>query len=89
VVQSNNKFDIEREIFHESIKNFQTESTLSIKVKNQINSKLTGKPGEDISISLLDTLRNEKLENENTSTYDDRIISSAKSVFEEDYFYDN
>jgi DNA repair protein SbcD/Mre11 len=89
VVQSNNKFDIEREIFHESIKNFQTESTLSIKVKNQINSKLTGKPGEDISISLLDTLRNEKLENENTSTYDDRIISSAKSVFDEDYFYDN
>ncbi len=89
VVQSNNKFDIEREIFHESIKNFQTESTLSIKVKNQINSKLTGKPGEDISISLLDTLRNEKLENENTSTYDDRIISCAKSVFEEDYFYDN
>jgi DNA repair protein SbcD/Mre11 len=89
VVQSCNKFDIEREIFHESIKNFQTESTLSIKVKNQINSKLTGKPGEDISISLLDTLRNEKLENENTSTYDDRIISSAKSVFEEDYFYDN
>ena len=89
VVQSNNKFDIEREIFHESIKNFQTESTLSIKVKNQINSKLTGKPGENISISLLDTLRNEKLENENTSTYDDRIISCAKSVFEEDYFYDN
>jgi DNA repair exonuclease SbcCD nuclease subunit len=89
VVQSNNKFDIEREIFHESIKNFQTESTLSIKVKNQINSKLTGKPGENISISLLDTLRNEKLENENTSTYEDRIISCAKSVFEEDYFYDN
>jgi DNA repair protein SbcD/Mre11 len=89
VVQSNNKFDIEREIFHESLKNFQTESTLSIKVKNQINSKLTGKPGENISISLLDTLRNEKLENENTSTYDDRIISCAKSVFEEDYFYDN
>lgn len=89
VVQSNDKFDIEREIFHESIKNFQTESTLSIKVKNQINSKLTGKPGEDISISLLDTLRSEKLENENTSTYDDRIISCAKSVFEEDYFYDN
>ena len=89
VVQSNNKFDIEREIFHESLKNFQTESTLSIKVKNQINSKLTGKPGEDISISLLDNLRNEKLENENTSTYEDRIISCAKSVFEEDYFYDN
>lgn len=89
VVQSNNKFDIEREIFHESIKNFKTESTLSIKVKNQINSKLTGKPGENISISLLDILRNEKLENENTSTYDDRIISCAKSVFEEGYFYDN
>ena len=89
VVESNNKFDIEREIFHESIKNFQTESTLSIKVKNQINSKLTGKPGENISISLLDILRNEKLENENTSTYDDRIISCAKSVFEEDYFYDD
>jgi DNA repair protein SbcD/Mre11 len=89
VVQSSNKFDIEREIFHESIKNFQTESTLSIKVKNQINSKLTGKPGENISISLLDILRNEKLENENTSTYDDRIISYAKSVFEEGYFYDN
>ncbi|MGB5091350.1 MAG: metallophosphoesterase [Nitrososphaeraceae archaeon] len=89
VVQSNNKFDIEREIFHESIKNFKTESTLSIKVKNQINSKLTGKLGENISISLLDILRNEKLENENTSTYDDRIISCAKSVFEEGYFYDN
>jgi len=89
VVQSSNKFDIEREIFHESIKNFQTESTLSIKVKNQINSKLTGKPGENISISLLDILRNEKLENENTSIYDDRIISCAKSVFEEGYFYDN
>ena len=88
-VQSSNKFDIEREIFHESIKNFQTESTLSIKVKNQINSKLTGKLGENISISLLDILRNEKLENENTSTYDDRIISCAKSVFEEGYFYDN
>ena len=89
VMQSSTKFDIEREIFHESIKNFQTESTLSIKVKNQINSKLTGKPGENISISLLDILRNEKLENENTSTYDDRIISCAKSVFEEGYFYDN
>ena len=89
VVQSSNKFDIEREIFHESIKNFQTESTLSIKVKNQINSKLTGKPGENISISLLDILRNEKLENENTSTYEDRIISCAKSAFEEGYFYDN
>jgi len=89
VVQSSNKFDIEREIFHESIKDFQTESTLSIKVKNQINSKLTGKPGENISISLLDILRNEKLENENTSTYEDRIISCAKSAFEEGYFYDN
>ena len=89
VVQSSNKFDIEREIFHESIKNFQTESTLSIKVRNQINSKLTGKPGENISVSLLDILRNEKLDNENTSTYDDRIISCAKSVFEEGYFYDN
>ena len=89
VMQSSNKFDIEREIFHESIKNFQTESTLSIKVKNQINSKLTGKPGENISISLLDILRNEKLENENTSTYEDRIISCAKSAFEEGYFYDN
>ena len=88
-VQSNNKLDIEREIFHESIKNFQTESTLSNKLKNQINSKLTGKAGENISISLLDVLRNEKLENENTSTYDDRIISVAKSVFDEGYFCDN
>jgi DNA repair exonuclease SbcCD nuclease subunit len=88
-VQSNNKLDIEKEIFHESIKNFQTESTLSNKLKNQINSKLTGKAGENISISLLDVLRNEKLENENTSTYDDRIISVAKSVFDEGYFCDN
>jgi len=88
-VQSNNKLDIEREIFHESIKNFQTESTLSHKLKTQINSKLTGKAGENISISLLDVLRNEKLENENASTYDDRIISVAKSVFDEGYFCDN
>ena len=88
-VQSDNKLDIEREIFHESVKNFQTESTLSNKLKNQINSKLTGKAGENISISLLDVLRNEKLENENTSTYDDRIISVAKSVFDEGYFCDN
>jgi len=88
-VQSNNKLDIERETFHESIKNFQTESTLSNKVKNQINSKLTGRAGENISISLLDVLRNEKLENENASTYDDRIISIAKSVFDEGYFCDN
>ena len=88
-VQSNNKLDIEREIFHESIKNFQTESTLSNKVKNQINSKLTGRAGENISISLLDVLRNEKLENENATTYDDRIISIAKSVFDEGYFCDN
>jgi len=88
-LQSNNKLDIEREIFHESVKNFQTESTLSNKLKNQINSKLTGKAGENISISLLDVLRNEKLENENASTYDDRIISVAKSVFDEGYFCDN
>ena len=88
-VQSNNKLDIEKEIFHESVKNFQTESTLSNKLKNQINSKLTGKAGENISISLLDVLRNEKLENENASTYDDRIISVAKSVFDEGYFCDN
>ncbi|HEY7228209.1 MAG TPA: exonuclease SbcCD subunit D [Nitrososphaeraceae archaeon] len=88
-VQSNNKCDIEREIFHESIKNFQTESTLSTKLKNQIKSKLTGRAGENISISLLDVLRNEKLDNENTSTYDDRIISAAKSVFDEGYFCDN
>jgi DNA repair protein SbcD/Mre11 len=88
-VQSNNKLDIEREIFHESIKNFQTESTLSNKLKTQINSKLSGIAGENISISLLDVLRNEKLENENASTYDDRIISIAKSVFEEGYFCDN
>lgn len=88
-VQSNNKLDIEREIFHESIKNFQTESTLSNKLKTQINSKLSGIAGENISISLLDVLRNEKLENENASTYDDRIISIAKSVFDEGYFCDN
>jgi DNA repair exonuclease SbcCD nuclease subunit len=89
-VQSDNKFDIEREIFHESIKNFQSEPTLSDKVKKQINSKLTGKTGESISKSLLEILRNEKLENENTSTYDDRIFSFAKSVFDEEgYFYDN
>lgn len=88
-VQSKNKLDIEREIFHESIKNFQTESTLSNKLKTQINSKLSGMAGENISISLLDVLRNEKLENENASTYDDRIISIAKSVFDEGYFCDN
>jgi DNA repair exonuclease SbcCD nuclease subunit len=89
-VHSDNKFDIEREIFHESIKNFQSEPTLSDKVKKQINSKLTGKTGESISISLLEILRNEKLENENTSTYDDRIFSFAKSVFDEEgYFYDD
>jgi hypothetical protein len=59
-------------------------------VKKQINSKLTGKTGESISKSLLEILRNEKLENENTSTYDDRIFSFAKSVFDEEgYFYDN
>lgn len=89
VVQSDNKFDIEREIFRESIKNFQAESSLSNKVKNQIDSKLTGKAGENISISLLDVLRNEKLENENANTYDDRIISYAKSIFDKGYFYDN
>lgn len=89
-VHSDNKFDIEREIFHESIKNFQSEPTLSDKVKKQINSRLTGKTGESISISLLEILRNEKLENENTSTYDDRIFSFAKSVFDEEgYFYDD
>lgn len=88
-VQSNNKLDIEREIFHDSIKNFQTESTLSNKLKTKINSKLSGIAGENISISLLDVLRNEKLENENASTYDDRIISIAKSVFDEGYFCDN
>lgn len=89
-VHSDNKFDIEREIFHESIKNFQSEPALSDKVKKQINSKLTGKSGESISISLLEILRNEKLENENTSTYDDRIFSLAKSVFDEEgYFYDD
>lgn len=89
-VHSDNKIDIEREIFHESIKNFQTESTLSARVKKQINSKLTGKTGESLSISLLEILRNEKLENENTSTYDDRIFSYAKSIFDEGgYFYDD
>lgn len=89
-VHSDNKFDIEREIFHESIKNFQSEPTLSDRVKKQINSKLTGKTGESISLSLLEILRNEKLENENTSTYDDRIFSFAKSVFDEEgYFYDD
>jgi DNA repair exonuclease SbcCD nuclease subunit len=90
IVQSDNKNDIEREIFHENIKNFQSDSTLSDKLKKQVNSKLIGNAGEIISLSLLETLRNEKLENENTSTYDDRIISSAKSVFDEEgYFYDN
>ncbi|MGV8106749.1 MAG: DNA repair exonuclease, partial [Nitrososphaerota archaeon] len=90
VVHSDNKFDIEREIFHESIKNFQSEPTLSDKVKKQINSKLTGKIGESLSISLLEILRNEKLENENTNTYDDRIFTSAKSVLDEEgYFYDD
>jgi DNA repair protein SbcD/Mre11 len=89
-VRSDNKVDIESEIFRESIKNFQLESGLSNKVKNQINSKLIGKAGQKISISLLDVLRNEKLENENTSTYDDRIFSYAKSIFDEEgYFYDN
>lgn len=88
-VQSDNKLDIEREIFHENIKNFQSESTLSDKLKKQINSKLIGNGGESISLSLLEILRNDKLENENTSTYEDRIISSAKSVFDEEgYFYD-
>ena len=52
-VHSDNKFDIEREIFHESIKNFQSELALSDKVKKQINTKLTGKTGERISIYLL------------------------------------
>jgi hypothetical protein len=90
VVRSDNKFDIESEIFRESIKNFHLDSALSNKVKNQINSKLIGKAGEKISISLLDVLRNEKLENENTSIYDDRIFSYAKSIFDEEgYFYDN
>ena len=89
-VQSDNKSDIEREIFHESIKNFQVESTLSDKLKKQINSKLVGNAGETISFSLLEILRNDKLENENTGTYEDRIISSAKSVFDEEgYFYDS
>ena len=89
-VQSDNKFDIEREIFHESLKNFQSESTLSDKLRKQINSKLVGNAGESISLSLLEILRNDKLENENTGTYEDRVISSAKSVFDEEgYFYDN
>lgn len=89
-VQSDNKSDIEREIFHESIKNFQVESTLSEKLKKQINSKLVGNAGETISFSLLEILRNDKLENENTGTYEDRVISSAKSVFDEEgYFYDS
>ncbi|HET8847461.1 MAG TPA: metallophosphoesterase [Nitrososphaeraceae archaeon] len=89
-VQSDNKSDIEREIFHESIKNFQVESTLSDKLKKQINSKLVGNAGETISFSLLEILRNDKLENENTGTYEDRVISSAKSVFDEEgYFYDS
>ena len=89
-VQGDNKFDIEREIFHENIKNFQPESTLSNKLKKQIDSKLVGNAGEIISLSLLEILRNEKLENENTSTYEDRIISTARSVFDEEgYFYDN
>ena len=88
-VQSDNKLDIEREIFHENIKNFQSESMLSDKLKKQINSKLIGNGGESISQSLLEILRNDKLENEHTSTYEDRIISSAKSVFDEEgYFYD-
>ncbi|MFN2435372.1 MAG: DNA repair exonuclease [Nitrososphaeraceae archaeon] len=88
-VHSDNKFDIEREIFHESIKNFQAEPTLSDRVKKQINSKLIGKTGESISISLLEILRNEKLENENTNTYDDRIFAYAKSVLDEGgFFYD-
>jgi len=90
VVQSDNKFDIEREIFHNSIMNFQADSTLSPKVKNQVDSKLIGKTGESLSQSLLDVLRNDKLENENVSTYDDRVISYAKSIFDsEGYFYDN
>jgi DNA repair protein SbcD/Mre11 len=89
-VQSDNKSDIEREIFHESIKNFQSEPTLSDKLKKQINSKLVGNAGESISLSLLEILRNDKLENENTGAYEDRVISSAKSVFDEEgYFYDN
>jgi DNA repair protein SbcD/Mre11 len=89
-VQSDNKNDIEREIFNENIQNFQPDSTISDKLKKIVNSKLIGNAGEIISLSLLETLRNEKLENENTSTYDDRIISSAKSVFDEEgYFYDN
>jgi hypothetical protein len=88
-VQSDNKSDIEREIFHESIKNFQLESTLSDKLKKQITSKLVGNAGETISLSLLEILRNDKLENENSGAYEDRVISSAKSIFDEGYFYDN
>lgn len=89
-VQSDNKSDIEREIFHESIKNFQSESTLSDRLKKQINSKLVGNAGEIISLSLLEILRNDKLDNENTAAYEDRVISSAKSIFDEEgYFYDN
>lgn len=88
-VQSDNKSDIEREIFHESIKNFQSESTLSDRLKKQINSKLVGNAGEIISLSLLEILRNDKLDNENTAAYEDRVISSAKSIFDEGYFYDN
>lgn len=89
-VQSENKNDIEREIFHENIKNFQSESTLPDTLKKQIDSKLVGNAGEIISLSLLEILKNEKLENENTSTYDDRIISTARSVFDDEgYFYDN
>jgi DNA repair protein SbcD/Mre11 len=88
-VQSDNKLDIEREIFHENIKNFQSEPTLSDKLKKQINSKLIGNGGESMSLSLLEILQNDKLENENTSAYEDRIISSAKSIFDEEgYFYD-
>ena len=89
-VQSENKNDIEREIFHENIKNFQSESTLPDTLKKQIDSKLVGNAGEIISLSLLEILKNEKLENENTSTYDDRIVSTARSVFDDEgYFYDN
>lgn len=88
-VKSDNKFDIEREIFHENIKNFKTAPILSDKLMKHMNSKLIGSAGELTSLSLLEILRNEKLENENTNTYEDRIISSAKSIFDEGYFYDN
>ena len=88
-VKSDNKFDIEREIFHENIKNFKTAPILSDKLMKHMNSKLIGSAGELTSLSLLEILRNEKLENEKTSTYEDRIISSAKSIFDEGYFYDN